>query len=172
MPSIIIICIFRVKRRKRDQSSAPALKYTITVQRDDNEDLVITDNLVYNLDEEEDNTKGNENNDGVNHLNHRLAEDLQEDEYATHKKVEYTNSLEIGRSITQSEQFEDSKHMSMKEGITSEQDVLTDDEKMDLYANKFISRNKSLIVEDLVYSNEFCEQSLECTPSENDHFDI
>ena len=157
MPSIIITCIFRVKRRKRDHS-VPAVKYTITVQRDDNEDLVITDNLVYNLDEEENNVNVNVDGDHVHHLNHSmLVNDMQEDENsnANHKEVEYTNSLEIGRSITQSEQFEDLTHMSKKEGNTSEQDVLTDDEKMDLYANKFISRNKSLVVEDLVYSNEF-----------------
>ena len=42
--------IFRANRRKKDLT-ASTVKYTITVQREDSEDLVITDNLVYNLNE-------------------------------------------------------------------------------------------------------------------------
>ena len=142
------------------------------MQRNDDEDLVVTDNLVYNLDEEETNVENNVNGDSNHYAvvnNHEDADlDVQCDYTNTnHVEVEYTNSLEIG--MAQSEKCNSNQKTITEENTCkSEQDVLTDDEKMDLYANKSISRKKSLEIEDgQVYSNELCEERSERSPSEN-----
>ena len=143
------------------------------MQRNNGEDLVITDNLVYNLDDEETGNTDNNANANSNQYavvnKHEHVEDMQ-GVYTntTHVEVEYTNSFEIG--TVQSEKYDASqKAITEEDKYKSEQDVLTDDEKMNMYSNKFIGRNKSLVIEDeQVYSNEFCEESSENFQSEND----
>ena len=142
------------------------------MQINNDEDLVITDNLVYNLDDEETNTDNNANANSNQYAvvnKHEHVEDMHGDYTNTyHVEVEYANSFEIG--TVQSEQFDSNqKAITEEDKYKFEQDILTDDEKMNLYSNKFIGRNKSSVVEDeQVYSNEFCEESFECLPSQND----
>ena len=157
--------IFRANRRKKD-FNASTVKYTITVQREDSEELVITDNLVYNLDETESNIDVNIDNEDAQEIteNDTLlnnVEDIQDvdNSNADLEEVEYTNSQSIDMSPADTFIL---NRKTIIEVETSGQGFLTDDEKMDLYANKYISRNKSSIVEnDQVYSNEYSEQCLE-----------
>ena len=121
---------------------------------------------MYNLDEADSNTDVNADNEDVQEIteNNEMVQKVEniQEEYsnANRKEVVYTNSQRI--DMSQAELFTMNRKKITK-GATSEQDFLTDDEKMDLYANKYITRNKSMLVEDdQVYSNDYTKQRLDC----------